>query len=63
MQSSLIWRGIVDNDDMVVRVLLVQDALQVEFIPEVFCVVEGRHDYAEWQLPIVFTERVGLLKP
>lgn len=48
---------------MVVRVLLVQDALQVEFIPEVFCVVEGRHDYAEWQLPIVFTERVGLLKP
>jgi hypothetical protein len=63
VQSSLIRRGVVDYDDMVVGVLLVQDTLQVEFIPEILGVVIRRYNYAEWQLFIVFTQRICLLKP
>lgn len=60
MQASLVWGGVVNDDDVVVGVFLVEDALQVELESEVFGIVIGGHDYAERQLCLVLAEGVCL---
>ena len=47
MFSSHVRGGIVDNDNMIVKIVLVYDRLQVELVPEVFGVIVRRHYYTE----------------
>lgn len=63
VEACEIWRGVVDNDDMVIGVVLVEDALQVVLIPEVFGVVVGGYDDAEGQFFSVLAQVVLLLQP
>ncbi len=47
VQTCEVRRGIIDNDYMVILVILVEDALEIEFVSEVFGVVIGRDNDAK----------------
>ena len=50
MFSGHVRGCIVDNDNMIVRIVLINDRLQVKLVPEVFGVIVRRHYYTERQL-------------
>jgi hypothetical protein len=60
--SGAVFWGIINDDYLIVFVVLVDDWLEVIFVPVVFCVIVGCHHYANGQLGGVEIEMVLVIQ-
>ena len=58
-----VLRGIVDNDYVIVGVLLVEDALNIELKSKIFGIVKGWDNNTEWELLGIVGKIVCLFQP
>lgn len=57
--SRIVTGSVIHYDHSIVIVILIENRLQIEFVSEIFGVVEGRNDNAEGQLCCVSTHLIG----